>query len=75
MYILLVGIYPFISFLWQIRRRITKNIITGKLSFDSDKFNDISEEAKDLIKFFLFFRGNVILVMLKNVLFFIQIKE
>jgi calcium-dependent protein kinase len=47
MYILLAGIYPFYG---ETEEEITKNIITGKFSFDTDKFNGISEEAKDLIK-------------------------
>ncbi len=47
MYILLSGIYPFYG---ESEEEITKNIITGKFSFDTDKFNGISEEAKDLIK-------------------------
>ena len=47
MYILLSGIYPFYG---ETEEEININIISGKFSFDSDKFNGISEEAKDLIK-------------------------
>ena len=47
MYALLIGTYPFYS---QTEDEISKKIISGKFSFNSEEFNGISEEAKDLIK-------------------------
>ena len=47
MYALLSGTYPFNG---QTEDEVSKKILSGKFSFNSEEFNGISEEAKDLIK-------------------------
>ena len=47
MYCLLSGHFPFDG---QNEEEITSKILSGKFEFDIDLFNNITEEAKDLIK-------------------------
>ena len=47
MYCLLSGSFPFDG---ETEEEITRKILSGKFEFDIDLFNNISDEAKDLIK-------------------------
>ena len=47
LYIMLCGYPPFEG---DDDQEIIKNVLKGKLTFDDDAWNDVSKEAKDLIK-------------------------
>ena len=55
MYILLSGELPFYG---TSEDKIVNNILSGKFNFESKRFNNVSEEAKDLIRQCLVYNKN-----------------